>query len=100
MGPVDLTMDLGTTDDRYVRFLGITQAFTGGLPDATWSVISANGYDYSQPAPLVQPVPEPGSGVTILAAWMTLLAARHHSRRDTGVATRAERSAEVSRRLN
>lgn len=80
IGPIQMTLDLGTEQGRYARFLGITAAFTGGVPDETWSIVSEGSYDYSQPGPLAQPIPEPGVTASALGA-LTALAACGAARR-------------------
>jgi hypothetical protein len=71
-GRVDNSIDLGT-GGNYARFLGVTSATTGGMPDTDFSIVSASAYDYSQPAPLVQALPEPGSGPAMGFALLSLL---------------------------
>jgi hypothetical protein len=75
MGPVLTSIDLGT-GGNYARFLGVTSATTGGMPDTDFAIASATGYDYSQPATLVQALPEPGSSLALGCALASLLGLR------------------------
>jgi len=74
VGPVQMSMDLGT-GDNHVRFLGVT-AFTGGMPDESFSIVSDNGFDYTQPGLPPMALPEPSGTVAGLVGLAALAAVR------------------------
>jgi hypothetical protein len=75
-GPMTALMDLGTPG-RYVRMLGVTEAWSGDVPDDSYTIESELGHDYGVARPLVEPIPipEPASaalGATALACLAIL----------------------------
>jgi len=80
--PVVARMDLGT-EDRYVRMLGVTQAWSGGVPDDIFTIDSERDHDYGVARPLVESIPEPASAALGAAALTALAILRRRSQNGT-----------------
>ncbi|MDJ0866123.1 MAG: hypothetical protein QNK03_08450 [Myxococcota bacterium] len=78
-GTATLELDFGSAGG--FTLLGVTGVDALGDPVPTASVLSATGYDYTTPPPVIEALPEPGAAARALAALLALAALRSRAAR-------------------